>query len=122
MNGRISGPLLGAENVFAKFRHRFVTRTKPVATTVICTLSPKLSSITEPKMMFASGSAASEIISAASLISNKTQAERYPLMLSKMPFAPSIEVSSNGLLIAILAASAARFSPSPTLIPIKASP
>ena len=43
-------------------------------------------------------------------------------MLSKMPFAPSMEVSNNGLLIAIFAASAARFSPVPSPIPIKASP
>ena len=72
-------------------------------------------------MIFASGSAASEIISAASLISNKLKLA-LPEMLSKMPLAPSIEVSNNGLLIAILAASAARFSPVAIPIPIKASP
>ena len=37
----------------------FALELKPVATTVICTLSPKLSSITEPKIILASGSAAS---------------------------------------------------------------
>ena len=42
--------------------------------------------------------------------------EQYP------PLAPSIEVSNNGLDMAIRAASAARFSPLAVPIPIKAEP
>ena len=101
MNTGISGiPLVGADVlagrvvvVLPNSGTLLALELKPVATTVICTLSPKFSSITEPKIMFASGSAASEMISAASLISNKLKLE-LPVMLSKIPFAPSIEVSN----------------------------
>ena len=50
---------------------RLRLESKPVAMTVTLTSSPMRSSMTVPKMMFASGSAASLMISAASLTSNR---------------------------------------------------
>ena len=47
---------------------------------------------------------------------------RLPEILSKMPFAPSMEVSNNGLLIAIFAASTARFHLRQHQSPSRASP
>ena len=66
--------------------------------------------MTAPKMMLAFGSAALWTISAASLTSNRPRS-RPPVMLSRMPVAPSTYSSSSGEEIATLAASAARFSP-----------
>ena len=51
-------------------------RSKPAAITVMRTSSPSASSITAPKMMLASGCAASPMISAASLSSNKPEVGR----------------------------------------------
>ena len=45
-----------------------------------------------------------------------------PVMLSRMPVAPSIDDSRSGELTAVRAASLARFSPVPTPIPISAEP
>ena len=59
------------------------------------------SSMTAPKMMLASGSAAFWMISAASLTSNRPRS-RPPVMLSRMPVAPSIDSSSSGEEIAAL--------------------
>ena len=83
---------------------------KPVAITVTRTSSASDSSITAPKMMFAFASAAEGMISAASLTSNRPRS-RPPVMLSRMPVAPSTDSSSSGEEIAALAASAARLSP-----------
>ena len=72
-------------------------------------------------MMFALASAAEWMISAASLTSNRPRS-RGPVMLSRMPVAPSTDSSSSGLEIAILAASAARDSPDAVPMPISAQP
>ena len=73
---------------------------KPVAMTVILTSSFMFSSITEPKMMLASSCAASWISVSASLTSCSVRS-RPPVMLIRMPVAPSIETSSSsGLEIA----------------------
>ena len=61
------------------------------------------------------------MISAASLTSNSPRS-RGPVMLSRMPVAPSTEDSSSGELIACLAASIARFSPLSSPMPISAVP
>ena len=45
-----------------------------------------------------------------------------PVMLSRMPIAPSTDCSSSGLDTAFLAASAARFSPEASPMPISAEP
>ena len=55
-------------------------------------------------MILASGSAASEIISAASLTSN-SPSEGPPVMFRSTPLAPFIVVYKSGLCIACLAAS-----------------
>ena len=67
----------------------------PVAITVTRTSSPIESSITAPKMTFAFWSAAPVTTSAASLTS-KSPMSGPPVMLSRMPVAPSIDVSSSG--------------------------
>ncbi len=94
---------------------------KPVPITVTRTSSPMPSSITAPKMMFAFGSAAFWMISAASLTSNRPRSLP-PVMLSRMPVAPSTDSSSSGEEIAALAASAQRFSPPAVPMPISAEP
>ena len=66
--------------------------------------SPIPSSITAPKMMLEFASAAEWISSAASLTSNRPRS-RPPVMLSRMPVAPSTDSSSSGEEIACLAAS-----------------
>src|SRR5436305_4522757 len=96
-------------------------RSKPVAITVTRSSSSRSSSITEPKMMFASPAAALWMISAASLTSNSPRSPP-PVMFSRMPCAPSTDCSSSGLEIAAFAASAARFSPLAAPIPIRADP
>ena len=71
-------------------------RSKPAAITVTLTSSPISSSITVPKMMLASGCATPWMISAASFTSNRPRSLG-PEMLSRMPRAPSMAASSNGL-------------------------
>ncbi len=78
--------------------------------TVTLTSSRIRSSMTVPKMMFASGSAASLITSAASLTSNRPRSLP-PVTLNRMPRAPVMLTSSSGLMTAARAASTARFSP-----------
>ncbi|MNY44285.1 hypothetical protein D3C86_1792990 [compost metagenome] len=80
-----------------------------------------LSSITAPKIIFTSISEADATISAASFTSYKLRFIP-PVIFIKTPLAPSMDVSSNGLEIAFFAASAARFSPVATPIPIRAEP
>ena len=79
------------------------------------------SSIVAPKIILASGSAACEIISAASFTSVMDKFGP-PIMLNKIPLAPSKLTSNNGLLIALRAAVTARPSPEPIPIPISAVP
>ena len=83
---------------------------KPVAITVTRTSSPSASSITAPKMTFAFWSAALVTTSAASFTSKRPMSGP-PVMLSRIPVAPSIDASSSGEETAARAASAARFSP-----------
>ena len=66
--------------------------------------------MTAPKMTFAFWSAALVTTSAASLTSKRPMSGP-PVMLSRIPVAPSIDVSSSGDETAARAASAARFSP-----------
>src|SRR6266568_4430862 len=94
---------------------------KPVAMTVILISPAMVSSRTTPKMMLAPGSAAARTISAALWTSCRVMSLP-AVMLKRMPLAPSIDVSSNGLETACLAASSARESPAPWPIPIRASP
>ena len=79
-------------------------RSKPVAITVTRISSPSSSSMTAPKMMLEFASAAEWISSAASLTSNSPRSLP-PVMLSRMPVAPSTDSSSSGEEIAALAAS-----------------
>ena len=71
----------------------------PVAITVITISSSKLSSITAPNIIFASGSTLLCTNSAAVFTSCSPRLLP-PVMLIITPLAPSIEVSSNGLWIA----------------------
>ena len=77
--------------------------------------------MTAPKMMFEFASAAEWISSAASLTSNSPRSLP-PVMLSRMPVAPSTDSSSSGEEIAALAASEARLSPAVEPMPISAEP
>ncbi len=77
--------------------------------------------MTAPKMMLQSASAALLMISAASLIS-KSPRSLPPVMLSRMPRAPSTLASRSGELTAARAASTARFSPPATPMPMSAEP
>src|SRR5918997_821188 len=77
---------------------------KPVAMTVTLTRSPYASSITAPKIRFASWWAALCTISAASFTS-KRPSSGPPVMFSMIPVAPSMLASSSGLEIAVFAAS-----------------
>src|SRR3954447_9504806 len=74
-----------------------------------------------PKMMFASGCAASLTALAASLISHRERSGP-PVIESRILRAPSIEVSSRGDSVAALAASTARSSPWPMPMPSRALP
>ena len=94
---------------------------KPVAMTVMRTSSLMDSSMTAPKIIFASESTLLVIILAASSTSYIPKSLP-PVMLNSTPLAPSIETSNKGDSIAALAASIARFSPLPRPIPIKAEP
>jgi hypothetical protein len=58
-------------NVRASARSRLREASNPVAITVMAISSPIRSSMTVPKMMFASGSAVARMISAASSTSNR---------------------------------------------------
>src|ERR671911_5057 len=98
-----------------------VPASNPAAITVTRTSSPSESSITVPKMMLASGWAASWTSDAASLISNRPRSEP-PAMHSSTPRAPSIDASSSGELTALLAACTARPSPRADPMPISALP
>ena len=77
--------------------------------------------MTAPKMMLASGCAASATSWAASLISNRPRSLP-PEMLSSTPCAPSMLASSSGLAMAISAATAARSSPRALPMPMRAEP
>ena len=98
-----------------------VPASNPAAMTVTRTSSPSESSITVPKMMLASGCAASCTSDAASLISNRPRSEP-PAIDSSTPCAPSIDASSSGELIAFPAACTARPSPRDDPMPISALP
>ncbi len=89
--------------------------------TVIWTSSPSRSLKLVPKMMFASGSAAARISSAASLTSYRVRFDE-PVMLNRIPWAPVMLTSRSGLAIAWRAASTARFSPDARPIPMSADP
>src|SRR5581483_7681259 len=93
----------------------------PVAMTVILISPCMVSSRTTPKMMLADGSAAARTISAAFWTSWSVMSLP-AVMLKRIPFAPSMDVSSSGLDTACLAASSARESPAPWPMPISASP
>src|SRR5690606_31020758 len=81
-----------------------VPPSNPAAITVTRTSSPSESSLTAPKMMLASGWAASVTSCAASFISNSPRSEP-PAMESSTPRAPSMLCSSSGLEMADSAAS-----------------
>ena len=77
--------------------------------------------MTAPKMTFAFWSAALVTTSAASFTSN-SPISGPPVMLRRIPVAPSIDASSSGDETAERAASAARPSPDATPMPISAEP
>ena len=68
----------------------------PVAITVIVISSSRLSSITAPKIMFASGSTLL-CTSSAAVFTSCNPKLLPPVMFMITPLAPSIDVSSNGL-------------------------
>ena len=111
----------GARDSEEPRRERRPAWSKPVAMTVTRTSSPIDSSSTAPKMMLALRSAAEWITSAASLTS-KRPSSLPPVMLRRIPVAPSIESSSSSLVIAAVAASTARFSPAEEPTPMSAEP
>ncbi len=84
-------------------------------------MSFKSSSITAPKIILASSSAAEVITLAASLTSLILKSIP-PVIVKTIPRAPSIDMSNKLELIAARAASTARFSPLAWPIPIKAEP
>src|SRR6185312_8629991 len=94
---------------------------KPAAITVTRTSSPSESSMTVPKMMLASWWAASCTSEAASLISNRPRSLPPAIDIST-PWAPSIDASRSGELIAISAAFSERPSPRAEPMPISAVP
>ena len=77
--------------------------------------------MTAPKITFAFASAAPVITSAASLTSKRPRAVP-PVTFRRMPVAPSTDCSRSGEETAVRAASAARFSPEATPMPISAEP
>ena len=89
--------------------------------TVIWTSSPSRSLKLVPKMMFASGSAAARISSAASVTSKSERFEE-PVTLNRMPWAPLMLTSRSGLAMAWRAASRARLSPVARPMPMSAEP
>ena len=74
-----------------------------------------------PKIMLASASADSEIILAASSTSTMVRSLP-PVILKRMPLAPSMEISRRGEAMAERAAAWALFSPTPVPIPMRADP
>ena len=94
---------------------------KRVAITVIQTSSSTDSSMLAPKMMFASGWAASWTTFAASETSSSERSEP-PVIDSRIERAPSTEVSRSGEETALSAARTARLSPEPMPIPSSACP
>ena len=94
---------------------------KPVAITAMRMVPVIESSMVAPKITFASSNAELVIIFAASFTSFIVISGP-PVMVNKIPLAPSMESSKSGLDTAALAASAALFSPEPIPIPIKAEP
>ena len=102
-------------------RRRAARAPKPVAIAVTRTSSPMPSSIAAPKMTFAFESAASRTTSAASSTSASPRSGP-PVMLRRIPVAPSRVCSSSGDEIAARAASTARFSPRATPMPMSAEP
>mmetsp|Transcript_33565 Transcript_33565/g.64280 ORF Transcript_33565/g.64280 Transcript_33565/m.64280 type:complete len:328 (-) Transcript_33565:293-1276(-) len=96
---------------------------KPVAISVILT-SPgdkDCSSTTAPKMIKASGSTRSYIISAAWFTSNRVRSDP-PVMFQTMPVARSMPTSRRGDEIALIAASLARDLPEASPIPMREEP
>ena len=75
----------------------------------------------DPNITFASSSISSVITPAASFTSIIVRSDP-PLTLNRTPFAPSIDISSKGLLIARFAASIALLSPEALPIPISEEP
>src|SRR5919198_768716 len=112
---------IGASSTSSRRRRRRPRAPKPVAITVTRTSSVAESSITAPKMTFAFWSAAFVTTSAASLTSKRPRSVG-PVMLSRIPVAPSIVDSRSGDDTAVRAASLARFWPWPTPMPISAEP
>src|SRR5476651_1891537 len=95
---------------------------KPVAITVILMASSIFSSSTAPKMMLASSCAALWMMVEASFTS-ASFSELEPVMLMRIPRAPSMAPSSNsGDEMAACAASMARRSPLAMAVPITAWP
>src|SRR6478736_2011676 len=94
---------------------------KPAAMTVTRTSSPSVSSMTVPKMMLASGCAASLTSCAASLISKMPRFDP-PWIDSSTPCAPSIDASSSGDSTASSAALMARSAPRAEPMPMSAEP
>ena len=89
--------------------------------TVIWRSSPMRSSMTVPKMMLASGSAISLMISAASSTSKRPRLGP-PVTLKRTPWAPLMLISSSGLEMASRAALAARSGPLARPMPMRAEP
>src|SRR5215208_2963939 len=94
---------------------------KPVAITVTLTLSPLFSSITAPKIRFASWCAALWTISAAS-VTSKSPRSGPPVIFSMIPVAPSMLASSSGLEIAVFAAAVPLVSLLDSPMPMRAEP
>ena len=94
----------------------------PVATTDTLIIPSKLSSIDEPKIIFAFSSTSFLILLAASSTSNNAISGP-PFIFNKIDFAPLILLSSrSGLLRAASAAFLARSSPELSPVPIIALP
>src|SRR6185312_16260367 len=94
---------------------------KPAAITVTRTSSPRVSSMTAPKIMFASGCTASCTRRAASLISKIPRLDP-PWIESSTPCAPSMLASSRGDATASSAALIARSAPRDEPMPMRAEP
>ena len=114
-------PLSDAASITGTETRFGIPPSNPAAITVTRTSSPSASSITVPKIMFASGCADCATSSAASLNSNNPISEP-PAIDNRTPCAPSIDASSSGLEIASSAARVARASPRAEPIPIRAEP
>ena len=101
-------PARPARTLRAMARLRSSRPWNPVAMTVIFTSLPSRSSMTDPKMMLASGSAADWAMETASFTSKRVRLGP-PVMLTSRPVAPSrVTSSSSGELMAACMASIAR--------------